>query len=319
MAGEAREGRRHRVVFMGTPQFALPVLEGLVADHEVVGVVSQPDRPAGRGRRLAAPPVAARARELGLPLLQPETLRNNDQALNALRAWQPEVLVVAAFGLFLPTPFLTLAPGGALNVHASLLPRWRGAAPVQHAILAGDAETGVTIILMDEAIDHGPILAQQRTAIDPNETAGELTERLARSGAELLLATLPDWLAGHLTPRAQDDSQATAAPRLRPEDGRLSWRESAAQLARRVRAMTPCPGAFLDLAQGRLAVQRASVVPPEASLPPGMLTKRDGFPVLVTVDGWLRLDVVQPACRRPMTGDAFLCGYRELVGSVVPP
>ncbi|MBI3764167.1 MAG: methionyl-tRNA formyltransferase, partial [Chloroflexi bacterium] len=197
-----------RVVFMGSPDFAVPSLRALCAGHEIVGVVTQPDRPAGRGRRLAESAVKVTARELGLPIIQPESLRAPG-ALAALRDWSPDAIVVADFGQILRQDVLHLPPFGCLNVHASLLPRHRGAAPIPAAILAGDAETGVTIMKMDAGLDTGPILARRSEAIHPDDTTATLTARLARLGADLLSETLPAYLARQITPQPQDDSQAT--------------------------------------------------------------------------------------------------------------
>ncbi|HQJ11542.1 MAG TPA: methionyl-tRNA formyltransferase, partial [Anaerolineae bacterium] len=189
-----------RIVFMGTPKFALPTLEKLCDAYPVVGVVTQPDRPAGRGRRCVAPPVKQLAEAEGIPVFQPERLRTIE-AIEHLRAWMPDLIVVAAFGQILPPAVLELPRFGALNVHSSLLPRWRGATPIQAALLAGDAVTGVTIMQMDAGLDTGPILAQREIPIYPDETAGELEERLAQLGAELLLEILPAYLSGELQPR----------------------------------------------------------------------------------------------------------------------
>mgnify|MGYP001200803609 CR=1 FL=1 len=306
-----------RVVFMGTPAFAVPSLDALLAAAglvEVVGVFTQPDRPAGRGRSVAPSPVKARALAAGLPVAQPASLRRAPAApegLAALEALSPDLVVVAAYGLLLPPAVLDGPRFGALNVHASLLPRWRGAAPIQHAILAGDATTGVTIMRMDAGLDTGPTVAAAATPIGADETASALTERLAQLGAALLVATLPGWFAGTAVATPQDDAAATHAPRLDRADGRLDAAEGAAALARRVRAMQPWPGAWLPLADGTgLKVLGADVVPTAwpAALGAGHIVAVEGWPVLVTADGGLRLRTVQPPGKRPMDGDAFLRG-----------
>ena len=208
-----------RVVFMGTPEFSVPSLATLVAgDYDVVGVVTQPDRPSGRGRKLEPSPVKRFAVEHGLAVLQPETLRASE-AVAELAALRPDVIVVAAFGQILRPAVLALPPHGCINVHASLLPRWRGAAPVQAAILAGDQVTGSTIMLMDEGMDTGPVLSQAALAIHPDDTAGILTERLSHHGAELLAETLPRWLAGEIAPQPQESSLATLCRPVRKEQG----------------------------------------------------------------------------------------------------
>ncbi len=302
--------RRPRVVFMGSPEFALPTLEALARHYPVVGVVTQPDRPAGRGNRLKAPPVKQRAEALGLPVIQPRRL-SDPQALATLRAWRPDLIVVAAYGQILKPEVLQLPRYGCLNVHASLLPRWRGAAPIQYALLHGDAQTGVTIMLMDEGLDTGPILSQRATTILPDDTAASLSPRLARLGAELLLDTLPPYLEGELEPRPQDDSLATYAPRLKREDGRLDFHRSAAYLARQVRAFYPWPGTFMPWRGQRLKVLAAHPVEDAPNPGPGVRTVYQGWPAVGTGDGLLVLEQVQPPGKRPLPGDAFLRGARD--------
>ena len=219
------------IVFMGSPDFAVPSLEALARAHRVVGVVTQPDRPAGRGSRLRPPPVKVAAQALGLSVYQPKSLRNPD-ALAQLKAWEPEVIVVAAFGQILPPAVLELPPHGCVNLHASLLPRWRGPAPIAAAILAGDEVTGITVMRMDEGVDTGPILAQREEPIRPDDTTGSLTERLARLAAELIVETLPAYLVGRLSPQPQPTEGVTHCRMLQKEDGRLDWSRSAVELER---------------------------------------------------------------------------------------
>jgi len=310
-----RQGAPARTVFMGTPDFAVPTLDRLLATQEVVAVLTQPDRPAGRGRHVRPSAVKARAEAAGVPVLQPASLRRDPSAVDALRALAPDVLVVAAYGLLLPPEVLGLAPGGALNVHASLLPRWRGAAPVAHAILAGDAESGVTIMRLDAGLDTGPTLARREVAIGPDETTGGLTARLAVVGADLLAEVLPAWLAGELVPAPQDDAAATLAPRLSAAAGLLDWTAPAEVLARRVRAMSPRPGAYTVQDGLRLKVHGATALPAaEPGGEPGLLVATPGGPAVVTGDGWLRLDRVQPAGGRPMPGSAWVRGRPEVLG-----
>jgi methionyl-tRNA formyltransferase len=308
----------HRVLFMGTPAFAVPTLERLLATQAVVGVATQPDRPAGRGRRLRPSPVKELARAHGVPVYQPQSLRRAPEAVAELAALRPDVVVVAAYGLILPPAVLALAPGGALNVHASLLPRWRGAAPVAYAILAGDEETGVTIMQMDEGLDTGPMLARRAVPVGPEETAGELGARLAVLGAELLAQTLGPWLAGRLVAEPQPGAGASYAPRLGPADARLDWREPAAAIARRVRAMSPAPGAFGELPDGtRLKVLAARVVPGLTGVPApaGTLYPTPDGPAVGTGEGGLLLVEVQPAGGRPMRGADLLRGRPGLLGA----
>ncbi len=214
-----------RTVFMGSPEFALPTLKALAERYPVVGVVTQPDRPAGRGNVLTPPPVKVLAQQLGLEVFQPEKLRT-PEAKEKLRSWNPDLIVVAAFGQILRQEVLDLPPFGCINVHASLLPRWRGASPIQAAILHGDTVTGVTIMKMDPGIDTGPILAQRTVTIQPEDTAGSLSERLAQEGASLLMEVLPDYLEGRLHPQPQPEEGATYAKMLSKEEGNLRFEES---------------------------------------------------------------------------------------------
>jgi methionyl-tRNA formyltransferase len=304
-----------RAVFMGSPEFALPSLEALAAHYLVVGVVTQPDRPAGRGRKLHPSAVKARAVALGLPVLEPERVRA-EAAVEQLNSLDPELIVVAAYGQILPASLLAIPAQGCLNVHASLLPRWRGAAPIQAAILHGDETSGVTIMRMDVGLDTGPILTQGAAPIQSQETGGELSRRLATLGAKLLLDTLPPYLDGKLQLRPQDESLATLAPMLKKADGRLDVRREAEWLARQVRAYEPWPGSFLDLQQGRLLVRRAHSVPSEGGgQPPGTLATIAGFPAVYTGMGLLVLDLVQPPGKRPMSGEAYLRGAAQFLNA----
>jgi methionyl-tRNA formyltransferase len=317
---------------MGTPDFAVPSLQTLLDSdaYEVVAACTQPDRPAGRGRRAKASAVKQVAKERGVEVLQPSSLKRDEEAVAALAELQPDVIVVAAYGLILPPAVLELPSAGSINVHASLLPRWRGAAPVTYALLAGDEVTGATIMLMDEGLDTGPILAQREIPVRPDDTSGTLTQRLARLGAELLSETLPLWLAGEIAPREQPDVGVTLAPRLAREEGRLMWSDDAIDLARRVRALHPWPGAFTTLPDGRrMKVHQASAldgsevqvrygpnVGQSSQDPaPGHVVALDGVPAVVCGSGLLRLDVVQPEGKRQMEGAAFLRGVPSLVGA----
>jgi len=301
--------RAPRIVFMGSPEFALPILDALVEHFPVVGVVTQPDKPAGRGNRLTPPAVKVRAQALGLPVIQPRRL-SEPETMAQLRAWAPDLIVVAAFGQILKPEVLQLPRYGCLNVHASLLPRWRGAAPVQYALLHGDAQTGVTIMLMDEGLDTGPILSQRATLIRPDDNALTLSQRLARMGAELLVETIPPYLAGELQPQPQDERLATYAPRLKKQDGLLDFTKPAVALARQVRAFYPWPGSFMPWRGGNLKVLQARALPEVPSPGPGRRLAHQGWPAVGTAEGVLLLERVQPPGKRPMSGDAFLRGAR---------
>jgi methionyl-tRNA formyltransferase len=296
-----------KIVFMGSPEFALPTLQTLAQHYPVAGVVTQPDQPAGRGRVLTPPPVKILAEQLRFPVIQPRRLRD-PEAMEQLHAWNPGVIIVAAFGQILRADVLDLPPHGCVNVHASLLPRWRGAAPIQAAILHGDAVTGVTIMKMDSGIDTGPMLSQRATPIAPNDTAATLSPKLAVLGAELLLETLPAYLSGKLQPLPQDVFLATYAPMLKKEDGALDFNQPAENLAWKVRAYNPWPGAYMDWAQGTLKVHLAH--PVEGLAAAGQTVRVGKLPAVGTTTGLLVLDEVQPSGKKSMPGQVFLNGAR---------
>jgi len=299
-----------RVVFMGSPDFALPTLRVLAANYELVGVVTQPDRPAGRGKQLTPPPVKLLANKLDLPIIQPTRLRE-PEAMEQLRAWAPALIVVTAFGQILRQEVLDLPSHGCINVHASLLPRWRGASPIQAAILTGDAESGVTIMRMDKGLDTGPILSQRAIPITHEDTAATLSDKLSVLGANLLLETLPAYLAGELKRAPQPEVGVTSAPILKKSDGELDPALSADELARKVRAFNPWPGAFIMWKGQPLKVHRASTA--AAKTQPGQHSIHGGQPCIGTANGWLILDKVQPAGKKPMSGVEFLRGTRNWI------
>ena len=299
------------MVFLGTPAFAVPSLDALAAlaardDIDLVGVVTQPDRPGDRGRVEPAP-VKRRAIELGLTVLQPVLL--NGDTVQPIVDLRPDALVWAAYGNLIPRRLIDGVDGRAVNVHASLLPRWRGASPVAHAILAGDTETGVSLMQGTASLDRGPVIASARTPIAPGETAGELTARLASLGGALLERELPAYFAESTRPVAQDESRATWAPKLTTADGEIHFTESAEALARRIRAMTPEPGAWTTVRAQRLGVLRASVAGGRG-VEHGTFELRDGIPHVAAGAGWLRLDEVKPAGKRAMSGAEWARGLR---------
>jgi methionyl-tRNA formyltransferase len=305
-----------RSVFMGSPEFALPALESLKRQIQIVGVVTQPDRPAGRGRGVSSPPVRILAEKLGLPVIQPEKLRS-PEAMDQLRAWQPEIIVVAAFGQILRPEVLDLPKYGCVNLHASLLPRHRGASPVAAAILAGDLETGITLMKMDPGLDTGPILGQRRMPIDALDTTESLGRKLSPLAAETLTEYLPVYLRGEIIPRPQEETLATYAPRLRKEDGRLDFRKSAAVLERMVRAFHPWPGAYTVWKGQPLRILEARSEPGTPAGAEGLTMEQSHLPAVQTADGLLVLCKVQPAGKRPMAGDEFLRGARDFPGQVL--
>jgi len=297
-----------KVVFMGSPDFSLPCLRALAKNYDVVGVVTQPDRASGRGRELKSPPVKTLALELGIPIMQPEKLRM-PEAMEQLHAWVPDLIVVAAFGQILKKDVLDLPQHGCINVHASLLPRWRGAAPINAAILHGDDETGVTIMRMDVGLDTGPMLTKKSMRLTPTDTAGSVTQALSQLGADLLIETLPRWIAGEIQPQAQDDSLSTYAPMLKKDEGRLDFAHDVNQLERRVRAFNPWPGAFMDFNGTMLKIHHAHVG--DGNVAEGQRLIVQDQPAVGGRGGLLILDEVQPAGKKPMSGKSFLAGARN--------
>jgi len=313
--GTRDEGRGVRVVFMGTPVFAVPILEGLVTQgYHVVGVVTQPDKPAGRGQQVAVSPVKRLALERELPVLQPKGFRR-PEAVEHLRALAPEVIVLAAYGHLLPPAVLAIPPLGCLNVHASLLPRHRGAAPISAAILAGDAVTGVTIMRLDAGMDTGDVLAQAQLPILPDDTTASLSERLARLGATLLLATLPRWAAGQIVPQPQEHAQATYTHPVRKEDGQINWQRPAVAIERQVRAYFPWPSAHTTWQGRRLQIWRATARNDEAPGNPGDVVLWHNDLAVVTGEGVLILHELQIEGRRPLPAADFARGQRGFVGT----
>lgn len=299
-----------RVVFMGSPDFALPGLSALAAAraYQVVGVITQPDRASGRGRELKSPPVKNLALELDIPIMQPEKLRT-PESMQQLSAWNPDLIIVAAFGQILKKDVLDLPRYGCINVHASLLPRWRGAAPINAAILAGDEETGVTIMQMDVGLDTGPMLAKKSIRLSPDDTTGSALQALSTLGADLLLETLPEYLSGNLKPVPQPAEGATYAPMLKKEDGKLDFTKDVNELERRVRAMNPWPGAFMDFDGAVLKAHRAHVE--QGNMSAGQRLIVQNQPAVGARGGILVLDEVQPAGKKSMSGKSFLAGARN--------
>ena len=309
-----------RIVFMGTPDFAVPSLEALLSSgDQVVGVVCQPDRPKGRGYQLVAPPVKLVAERAGIPLLQPLKIRT-PEFLQALSSWQPDVIAVAAYGRILHTPILQLPPMGCVNVHGSLLPKYRGAAPVQWAVINGETETGITTMLMDEGMDTGAMLLQAKVEILPEDTAGTLAPRLAALGGRLLIETLARLKAGTLVPTKQDDQQATMAPLLKKEDGLIDWTLSATSLANRVRGLSPWPGAYTFLGDERWNIWKSASQGIATSDAPGTIVTVTKQSILVaTGDGLLEVREIQIANSKRMAVPQFLAGHRVTVGQQLGP
>lgn len=303
-----------RIVYFGSPDFALPSLEGLLAaGHEVALVVSQPAKPAGRSAELSDPPLARRAKELGLPVFQPPTLKD-DAAVARLADVRADLFVVVAYGKILAQRVLDLPRLGCVNVHGSVLPRWRGASPVQAALLAGDAESGVSIMRMEAGMDTGPVYAVARGPIGPEEDAGALSARLAREGAELLVATLPRIEAGAAAPEPQDDALATLCPKIRREDGQADFSRPAEELVNRLRAFTPWPGLFAFRAGRRVKLLAARAVAGRESASPGEVLSAGEEVVVACGAGALALARLQAEGRKPLDAGTFVRGERVAPG-----
>lgn len=304
-----------KIVYMGTPPFAVPPLQSLItAGHEVVGVVTRIDKPAGRGKVLTPPAVKIAAELAGVPVLQPKRVRM-PESVAAIRELGPDVIVVAAYGQILPREILTLPrlQRGCVNIHASLLPAYRGAAPINWAIINGETRTGITIMQMDEGLDTGAILAQESIPIDPRDTAGDLTEKLSELGSWLVVDTLSRIEAGGLTAVPQDNGKASMAPLLKKEDGLINWTMSARELQNRVRGLSPWPGAHSYLDGKLIKILGTEIA--EGLGEPGVLYEqgRDGL-AIGTGRGLLRIVSIQPEGKKPMTSAEFLRGHRGAAG-----
>lgn len=302
-----------RIIFAGTPEFSVVSLRALVeSGHTPIAVLTQPDRRAGRGKQLTPSPVKRYAERQEIPVLQPATLRDDD-VVAALDALEADIIVVAAYGLILPQSVLDLPKAGCLNVHASMLPRWRGAAPIQAAILAGDAETGVCLMAMTAGLDCGPVYVSEALAIGPRETAGELHDRLAAAGGRLLAEHLEAILAGRMVPVAQDETAATYAPKIRNADAELDWQRPAAILARAVRAYNPVPGAWFMVDGERIKCWRARAVAGTDGRSGSIVAAGPEGVTVACAEGALCLESVQRPGKRPVTGGQFAAQI-DLVG-----
>ncbi len=308
-----------RTVFMGTPRFAATILESLLHNQwPMLAVYTQPDRPAGRGHGMSPTPVKQLAVQRGVPVVQPETLKS-DEAVAELARFGPDLIIVAAYGFILPDAVLASPGYGCLNIHPSLLPRHRGASPIASAILCGDDTTGVTVMLMDRGMDTGPIVAQEKATVSPEDTTGSLSSRLAEVGAGLMMKTLPEWMAGRLEARAQDASQATYSRVITVDDAEIDWRLSALELWRMVRAYNPWPGSHSRWGTRRVKVHEAVPLDHAATGRPGEVIALPGPPEVgvITGRGVLGLRQVQLEGKQRMPAGEFVRGRRDFVGSVL--
>jgi methionyl-tRNA formyltransferase len=298
---------RLRIVFAGTPDFSVPALEALnAAGHSLLAVYTQPDRPSGRGRTVMPSPIKRRALELGLSIEQPATLKSEEAVLR-LTDYAPDLMVVVAYGLILPQPVLDVPGLGCLNIHASLLPRWRGAAPIQRAILAGDTRTGITIMKMDAGLDTGPVLLVRATEIGASESCGSLHDRLAVLGAEAIVTAIEEWRAGRVAPTPQPDEGVTYAAKIRKEEALIDWAQSAVEISRQVRAFNPWPVAETRWRGQQLRIWAAQAWPGETGGEPGQVIEaRNGRILVATGSGSLQLGQLQLAGRKITTAAEFL-------------
>ncbi|MHC1740900.1 MAG: methionyl-tRNA formyltransferase [Anaerolineaceae bacterium] len=302
---------KNSIVFMGSPEFSVPILQGLADSFQVVGVVTQPDRPSGRGRVLTPPPVKVLANKLGFPIIQPQKLRL-PEAFEQLVSWKPDAIVVAAFGQILRQNVLDLPPFGCINVHASYLPRWRGAAPIQAAIFNGDEYSGISIMRMDAGIDTGPVYRQEKELISSDDTFDTLSLRLSKLGVKTLLECLPMIFGGKLTAKEQL-GEATYVSMLNKEDGLLDWTKPAIELERLVRAYIDWPGAYTFWKELPLKVRKVKIVE-SSGMTTGMHFLNQGYPAVQTGEDALCLLEVQPAGKKWMSGKDFINGNLDWVG-----
>ena len=322
-----------RIIYMGTPQFAVPALEALITGkapgvvlpegYEIVTVITRPDKPVGRGQEIIYSPVKQTALAHGIPVWQPGSFKRPENSA-ALAAYHADLFIVAAFGQILPQAVLDLPRYGTLNIHASLLPKYRGVSPISEAILRGDAETGVTIMVLDAGVDTGPMLLKRSIPIGEDETTGSLTSKLANLGALALLEVLPLWVPGKITPVPQDNNAASYTRMLRKEDGEITWEESATLLARKVRAYTPWPGAYTHWRGKLLKIISAHAIPQtasaEAATPGTVFVLQDAGHkslLIATSDGSLVVTQLQLEGKKAMSAEEFLRGYPQIIGETL--
>jgi len=300
------------IVFMGTPDFAVPSLNALIEHHNVIGVVTQPDRPAGRNKKIRQSPIKKVAVDAGIPVFQPKKIRK-PEAIEELKKWDADFYIVAAFGQILPQEVLDLPKHASINVHASLLPRWRGAAPIHAAIREGDDETGVTIMIMDAGLDTGPMLTKRAIDIEDDETGQSLHDKLAEIGGDLLIETLPKYLSGEVKPQGQDETLVTYAPQIKKEEGNIDWTQSAESIERLVRAFTPWPGTFTFWDGTQLKIH--SGINGGGQAEAGQVIEKNGQIAIGTGGGLYYPHEVQLAGKKRMSITDFVNGYNEFIGA----
>lgn len=322
-----------KIIFFGTSEFAVPALEALKNEgYEIVAVITNPDEPVGRKKVLTPPPVKITAEKYGIKILQPEKLRNNTEFAEKLKTLKPGISVVVAYGKIIPAEIINLPRFGILNIHPSLLPKYRGPTPIQTTILNGEKETGVMIIKIDEEVDHGPILANYKIQISNDKNFQELQNELARLGAELLIKILPDYLAGKITPQPQDHSQATLTKKFTRDDARINWNKTAEEIDRQIRALNPEPGVWTTWNDKILKILEAEVTGEEnrqngqvflkprrqgVGVPTEASGKKDDKIVVGTAEGLIVLKIIQPEGKKPMSAEDFVRGNEDFIGAVL--
>jgi methionyl-tRNA formyltransferase len=309
----------YKIIFFGTSEFAREILRGLLsAGYEIQALVTQPDKMIGRHQILTPPPTKEVAQEYKIPILQPEKIKNNSESINQIKELSPDLIITAAYGQIIPKKILTLPKFGAINIHASLLPKFRGASPIQAAILAAEEEVGVTIMLMDEELDHGPIIGNSKFKIQNSKfTAEELSNELAKIGIKLLIEILPEWLAGAIKPAEQNHSQATYTRILTRENGRIDWSKSAEEIERQIRAFTPWPGTWTTWEGKIFKIFEAEILETKNSYKFGEVFKYNNFLAVKCEKNALIIKKLQLEGKKEMSQEEFLNGYPKIISSIL--
>jgi methionyl-tRNA formyltransferase len=308
--------KQTKIIFMGTPDFSVPCLKSLINEAKVIAVVTQPDKKVGRKQEIIPSPIKQFALKNSLEVFQPAKLKGNTEFINQLKKYEPDLIIVVAYGLLLPQEILSIPKFGVINVHASLLPKYRGASPIQTAILNGDKETGVTIMLLDDKMDHGALLAQKTITLTDNDNFTSLHDKLAQLGADLLIDTLPKYLNNELKPIPQDESKATYCQLIKKEDGKIDWNKPAEDIERQVRAFTPWPGAFTDWNGKQVKFIKSKVIELQNHKEGEIFKINDGFAVACG-QGALEIIELQLAGKKPMSAKEFLNGYNKIIGAIL--
>jgi len=312
-----KKNKQYKIIFMGTPQFSVPILSGLIDNYDVVAVVTQPDKKVGRKQKIVPSPIKELALENKIKVLQPERVKSNTAFIERIKDLSPDLIVVAAYGFILPQELLEIPKYAVINVHASLLPKYRGPSPIQTVILNGDNQTGVTIMLVNAKMDEGDILSQQQADIADNETFVSLHDKLSILGAHLLIDTLPKYLNKEISPQKQDDKKATYCKLITKEDGRIDWSQPAQKIERQVRALNPWPGTWTEWDGRILKISAVMLNPVEVSAEIGEVFKYDNKLVVICGKGALQIEKLQLEGKNSMTAKEFLNGYPSIIKQIL--